>query len=102
MATADEKAILGPQRANSTIRLEDLLGQRRSVERLYKLIVARFLKAFKDDNEAVPLNLGKGVLPISATADRQKSSSSSQPHSHHDVKNMKSVRRKPQGQSVPA
>ena len=70
MANADEKVILGPQRASQPPADE---GERRRIaERLQKLMVAQFAKGFKDAGLEVPMNLGKGILPTSGIANRQK------------------------------
>jgi hypothetical protein len=70
MANADEKVILGPQRASQPPADE---GERRRIaERLQKLMVARFAQAFTDVGSEVPMNLGKGILPTSGIANRQK------------------------------
>ena len=70
MATADEKVILGRRGASQPPADE---GERRTIaERLQKLMVARFAKGFTDAGESVPMNLGKGLLPTSGIANRQK------------------------------
>ena len=70
MADEDEKAVLGPQRASQPPADE---GERRRIAvRLQKLMVARFAQGFTDAGLAVPQNLGKGILPTSGIANRQK------------------------------